>query len=294
MLSSSGTNLTPHSDPLFALLPVASSIIRFWSTVHCRYHCGPVLPCTAMVPILASCIDLFIACRLQYIQLQAGWQQAGMPNILAVCIVLIMSTCMDSTACQSVPSSTAPFKPGLLSPNPGPDMNAYTNSSSDCRLNEVDILASLGWLHAYNSSGYSLKTSLPPNCSAATWKSLGCLTSLVTLHLTGSLPHLPDEWAASGSFPALKVLRFSSAELSGSLPSSWSQPAAFRNLLILEVKSTQLSAILPLEWGQAGAFERLTQLSIGDSKITGVTTVALMTIGSQHAYQNAMPLTLRL
>lgn len=136
------------------------------------------------------------------------WQHAH--NILTVCTLI--SLCIGSCHCQATAGSA---KPDVLSPPTGSNQHLL----SGC--NEVGILKSLGWYQAYKPEGYSLNTRLPNNCSTATWQSLGCLASLVSLTLTGSLPHLPDHWWTNGSFSNLQVFNFSATKLAGTLPASW-------------------------------------------------------------------------
>ncbi len=158
----------------------------------------------------------------------------------------------NSTSNRSLP-------PSSLAPPPA-------NASSGC---ELDVLTTLGWQQAFNPSGYSIAAVLPLNCSSVTWQSLGCLNTLTNLTLTGSLPDLPDSWAASNSFAALQVINMSSASLAGSLPSSWASPLAFPSLKVLNFSVTQLSGTLPLDWGQRGSFAELEELHLGMTDITG-------------------------
>lgn len=65
-------------------------------------------------------------------------------------------------------------------------------------------LAGLGKQAAFVSTGYSLDVEWQPSYSSQ-WESLGCLESLVSLKLNGSLPHLPAAWAKNSSFPLLQV-----------------------------------------------------------------------------------------
>ena len=95
----------------------------------------------------------------------------------------------------------------------------------DC---ELEVLSLLGWQQAYDPKGYTISANWPSNCSLNTWQSLGCLKVLTKLTLTGSLPNLPDSWAANGAFVALRALNLSSTTLTGSLPSSWAHPRHFQ------------------------------------------------------------------
>jgi len=95
----------------------------------------------------------------------------------------------------------------------------------DC---ELEVLSLLGWQQAYDPKGYTISANWPSNCSLNTWQSLGCLKLLTNLTLTGSLPNLPDSWAANGAFVALRALNLSSTTLTGSLPSSWAHPRHFQ------------------------------------------------------------------
>lgn len=67
------------------------------------------------------------------------------------------------------------------------------------------VIAGLGKQETYVSTGYSLELEWQTNYSAQ-WDSLGCLDSLVSLKLSGSLPNLPAVWAENSSFPLLQVL----------------------------------------------------------------------------------------
>ena len=134
---------------------------------------------------------------------------------------------------------------------------------------EVGVLTRLGWEQAYNPAGYSVQAELPSNCSLGTWRSLGCLASLTSLTLYGSLPDWPDSWAATGSFPALRALYLVDAELAGSLPDSWAEPSGFPVLQVLNLTGTQLAGCLPASWGRPGAFGKLTELYVQDAPITG-------------------------
>ncbi len=70
-------------------------------------------------------------------------------------------------------------------------------AAPDC---ELSILARLGQNQAYNASGYTINTELPANFTADAWQSLGCLSSLTSINLTGSMPDLPESWADNGNF----------------------------------------------------------------------------------------------
>lgn len=92
---------------------------------------------------------------------------------------------------------------------------------------ELEVLNQLGWRPAWNPNGYCINASLPSTCSLYIWQSLGCLTSLTNLTLTGSLPGLPDSWASNSSFSSLQALDLSLAQLNGTLPASWASPSSF-------------------------------------------------------------------
>jgi hypothetical protein len=83
------------------------------------------------------------------------------------------------------------------------DASAFSLAAApDCELN---VLARLGQRQAYNASGYTMDTELPANFTTDAWQSLGCLGSLTSINLTGSLPDLPDSWAENGNFKMLQV-----------------------------------------------------------------------------------------
>lgn len=127
---------------------------------------------------------------------------------------------------------------------------------------EQNVLNALGWQQAYNPRGYSINAELSTKVSLDAWESLGCLTSLTNLTLGGTMPSLPDSWAANGSFPALRSMNFSSANLVGSLPASWGKPGAFPELLNMNFSSTQLFGRLPGAWGNPQAFSKLQELHL--------------------------------
>ena len=181
-------------------------------------------------------------------------------NTLTACKFLV---CVVSVCSQPVSCNATALRSSLLSPAVG----GSEQSLYGC--NELDVLTSLGWQKAYHKGGYALNTRLPPNCSLATWQSLSCLSTVVNLTLTGSLPQLPDQWGLNGSFSSLYFLVVTDAHLTGSLPASWSNPAAFPQLQGLNFSSTQLSGSLPTEWAKADAFHNLAQLHIDAAKITG-------------------------
>ncbi len=62
----------------------------------------------------------------------------------------------------------------------------------------------LGKQDTYSSTGYSLNIVWQPDY-ATYWNSLGCLDSLVSLSINGTLPNLPAAWAENSSFPLLQV-----------------------------------------------------------------------------------------
>lgn len=202
-----------------------------------------------------ACAGCAMQIVMQTLTTQTSWQHVN--NTLTVCMLICL--CIGSCHCQTTIGSV---KPDLLSPPTGSNQGLL----SGC--NETDILRSLGWYEAYKPEGYSLRTTLPHNCSAATWQLLGCLSSLVNLTLTGSLPHWPDQWGARGSFSRLQVLKFTATKLAGSLPGSWAQPTAFPQLKVLNFSNTQLSGTLPAEWGHAGAFQHLAELHLASVDIT--------------------------
>lgn len=146
-------------------------------------------------------------------------------------------------------------------PQPDP-----TISNASCELHLLDVL---GWQPAYNPSGYSISTTTPANLTAESWQALGCLHSLTSLALTGSMPNLPDAWAANGSFPRLQSLTLSASNLEGNLPASWGQPAAFPDLQTLNVSFTQVSGTLPASWAQPEAFPKLLELDLSATDIHG-------------------------
>ena len=148
----------------------------------------------------------------------------------------------------------------------GSPLPAPSPEQPDC---EHQILESLGWQSFYNSTGYSISTTLPSNLSLETWQSLRCLQSLTNLTLTGNIPNLPDTWASNGSFPVLQSINFSTAVLTSTLPSSWSSQAAFPQLRTLNFSATQLSGSLPESWAAPDALPMLTELYLHQTDITG-------------------------
>ena len=94
----------------------------------------------------------------------------------------------------------------------------------DC---ELSILARLGQNQGYNVSGYTINAELPTNFTSDTRQSLGCLCSLTSITLNGSLPDLPNSWADNGNFKMLQVMNFSDSGVAGTLPASWTTPTAF-------------------------------------------------------------------
>ena len=194
-------------------------------------------------------------------------------SMACVILFLLLSACKQQAACQataaaptnSVPSQEAEDLPSLAVMSP----TAEPPASNSCELHVLELL---GWQQAFNASGYVIDAELPSNCSASTWQALGCLQSVVSLTLTGTLPSLPDAWAANESFPYLQVLNFSgpAASLAGQLPSSWADSTAFPNLQILDLSTTQLSGTLPATWGQMGAMPALSELYLAGTNITGI------------------------
>jgi len=139
-------------------------------------------------------------------------------------------------------------------------------AAPDC---ELSILARLGQNQAYNASGYTINTELPVNFTSDAWQSLGCLSSLTSINLTGSLTDLPDSWADNGNFKMLQVMNFSNSGLAGTLPASWASPTAFPQLQIMNFSATSLSGTLPAAWGQAGSWSNLTELHLAQTNISG-------------------------
>ena len=194
-------------------------------------------------------------------------------SVTYVIFLLFLSAFKQQAACQataaaptnSVPGQEAEESPSLAVMSP----TAEPSASNSC---ELHVLQLLGWQQAFNASGYVIDAELPSNCSASTWQALGCLQSVVSLTLTGTLPSLPDAWAANGSFPYLQVLNFSgyAANLAGQLPSSWADSSAFPNLQILDLSTTQISGTLPATWGQIGAMPALSELYLAGTNMTGM------------------------
>lgn len=185
---------------------------------------------------------------------------------LIVMLFLLLGACIQQAACQTTaaaPSSSLPSQQAEQ-----PSHTAQPPSSSTC---ELQVLQLLGWQQAYNASGYAIVAEWPSNCSASTWQALGCLQSLVSLTLTGTLPDLPDSWAGNGSFAALQIMNFTgpAGNIAGSLPSSWAAPTAFPELQVLNLSTTQLSGTLPPEWGQPGALSALSELHLAGANLTG-------------------------
>ena len=76
-----------------------------------------------------------------------------------------------------------------------------------CRNSKMRITVfntGLGEQDIYSSTGYSLNIVWQPDYDVY-WNSLGCLDSLVSLNITGTLPNLPAAWAENSSFPLLQV-----------------------------------------------------------------------------------------
>ncbi len=143
---------------------------------------------------------------------------------------------------------------------------APLGAAPDC---ELSILAGLGQNQAYNASGYTINTELP-NFTTDAWQSLGCLSSLTSIKLTGSLPDLPNSWADNGNFNMLQVMNLSNSGLAGTLPASWATPTAFPQLQIINFSATLLSGTLPTAWGQAGSWSNLTELHLAETNISGM------------------------
>jgi len=191
-----------------------------------------------------------------------------------VMLFLLLGACIQQAARQAAAAAPASSLPSQQAEQP--TANATTShtaqppSSSNC---ELQVLQLLGWQQAYNAAGYAIVAEWPSNCSASTWRALGCLQSLVNLTLTGSLPDLPDSWAGNGSFPALQIMNFTgpAGNIAGSLPSSWAAPTAFPELQVLNLSTTQLSGTLPPEWGQPGALSALSELHLAGANLTGHT-----------------------
>ncbi len=135
---------------------------------------------------------------------------------------------------------------------------------------EISILARLGQNQAYNASGYTINTELPTNFTTDAWQSLGCLSSLTSITLNGSLPDLPNSWADNGNFKMLQVMNFSNSGLAGTLPASWASPTAFPQLRLMNFSVTSLSGTLPTAWGQAGSWFNLTELHLAETNISGM------------------------
>ena len=191
-----------------------------------------------------------------------------------VILFLLLSACKQQAACQATaaaPTNSVPGQEADESPSFAVMSPTAEPSASSC---ELHVLQLLGWQQAFNASGYVIDAELPSNCSASTWQALGCLQSVVSLTLTGTLPSLPDAWAANGSFPYLQVLNFSgpAARFAGQLPSSWADSTAFPNLQILDLSTTQISGTLPATWGQMGAMPALSELHLAGTNMTGIYT----------------------
>lgn len=139
-------------------------------------------------------------------------------------------------------------------------------AAPDC---ELGILARLGQNQAYNTSGYTINTELPANFTLDAWRLLGCLSSLTSITLNGSLPDLPDSWVENGNFNMLQVMNFSSSGLAGTLPASWASPTAFPQLQIMNFSATSLSGTLPVAWGEAESWSNLIELHLAQINISG-------------------------
>ena len=148
---------------------------------------------------------------------------------VAICMFVLLSACRQAASAQpplqspgsqqSGTSNASQLLPTELAPS--------QNSGLTC---ELEVMNQLGWQHLYSPRGYSVNASLPSNCSSHIWQSLGCLTALTNLTLTGSLPSLPDSWAANNSFSSLQALDLSQAQLNGTLPAGWGSASSFPRL----------------------------------------------------------------
>ena len=167
----------------------------------------------------------------------------------AVTAYMLLTLCVKYMTCQamsvpgSLPNANQSVADALAPRSAGPPHNLA--AKPNC---ELDVLNALGWQQVYNPEGYAIEAELPANCTSETWKSLGCLTFITGLNLTGNLCELPDAWAFNGSFSRLRVLNITMANLVGSLPPSWAQPAAFPELVTLQFNLTQLTGSLPEVW----------------------------------------------
>lgn len=140
--------------------------------------------------------------------------------------------------------------PSMQSPASSPSSDgqlADSSSSPEADGCEESTLSQLGSTSSYESTGYSLNITWQPQYTSL-WQSLGCLLSVQSLRLSGSLPQLPD----AGSFPMLKELYIDLPSegpgLTGSLPSSWGQSTAFPFLTTLSIASTDLTGTVPTSW----------------------------------------------
>ena len=186
---------------------------------------------------------------------------------------------LSLTQCQSPANGSSPhtnpnFAHNMLlqsaAPNAAPTQDQQLDNKTSQSFNcELQVLTSLGWLHAYDPNGYSVSAVSPSNLTLETWQSLGCLSGLTSLTFAGSALPLPDAWAFNNSFPALQALNFTNSSLSGTLPASWGQPDAFPELQLLDFSHTQLLGALPAEWAHDGAFRRLFKLQVRDNSISG-------------------------
>jgi len=85
----------------------------------------------------------------------------------------------------------------------------HSRCTFDLRLDTTEmphllLCSGLGRQEAYSSTGYSLSIVWQPDYDMQ-WNSLGCLDSLVSLKINGTLPDLPATWAENSSFPLLQV-----------------------------------------------------------------------------------------
>ena len=158
-------------------------------------------------------------------------------------------------------------------PAPGPSL-----SNPSC---ELGVLERLGQQQAYNADGYALQIDWLPQYADA-WQDFGCLMSWRNLSLTGSVPQLPDAWAANGSLPSLQIVNLTKSGYAGTLPSSWAASGSIPNLTYLDLTYTQLSGTLPPEWGNPGAFCNLNTLLLNNTNLSG--TCLLLQVG--HSFQN--------
>ena len=149
---------------------------------------------------------------------------AARQQALSVYVFLLLHMGQHNASAQTTLQSSQSNHDPLSPTSNAIDLPQLTNSSATC---ELEVLTQLGWQQVYNPNGYSIKASLPINCSTYIWESLGCLTSLTNLTLTGILPSLSDSWGTNNSFSSLQALDLSMAQLNGTLPASWGSPSSF-------------------------------------------------------------------